>query len=190
MNLSFRPATIIDAPVIEESARRIWQAHYPSIITLEQIDYMLTTRNSAQAIAAAINGGEQYFLAYSYNEPIGFASLAEREHDYFLNKFYVDVNRHRTGIGSLFFAFLLNEMDGNKPIRLQVNRQNIKAINFYFKSGFVIESTGDFDIGNGYQMNDFVMVRPSTNSGWQELLNSWPACRTSARYSGQHCAVR
>lgn len=159
MNIFFRLATLTDAPIIEELALRIWQAHYPSIITHEQINYMLATRNSAQAIILGISTGEKYFLAYSENEPIGFASVAEREHDYFLNKFYVDVSRHRKGIGSLFFAFLLNEMDAQKNIRLQVNRQNIQAINFYFKNGFVIESTGDFEIGNGYQMNDFVMVR-------------------------------
>jgi len=44
-------------------------------------------------------------------------------------------------------------------LRLQVNRQNYKAVNFYFKMGFIIESVGDFDIGGGYFMNDFVMVR-------------------------------
>jgi len=159
MNLSFRPATKTDASVIEALARRIWLAHYPSIITLEQIDYMLTTRNSAPAIAAGMEQGENYYLAYIDEEAVGFASVVQREHDYFLNKFYVDVNRHRNGIGGLFFAFLLNEMNAARPVRLQVNRQNIKAINFYFKNGFVIEATGDFDIGNGYQMNDFVMVR-------------------------------
>lgn len=159
MNLSFRPATVTDAPVIEALARRIWMAHYPSIITLQQIEYMLTTRNSAQAIAAGMQNGENYYLAYIDDEAVGFSSVAQREHDYFLNKFYVDVNRHRNGIGGLFFTFLLNEMSAAKPVRLQVNRQNIKAINFYFKNGFVIEATGDFDIGNGYQMNDFVMVR-------------------------------
>jgi hypothetical protein len=39
-----------------------------------------------------------------------------------------------------------------------VNRQNYKAINFYFKLGFKIQTVADFDIGNGYVMNDFVMV--------------------------------
>ena len=45
-----------------------------------------------------------------------------------------------------------------QTIRLQVNRMNYKAINFYFKHGFVIEKVADFDIGDGYFMNDFVMI--------------------------------
>jgi diamine N-acetyltransferase len=44
-------------------------------------------------------------------------------------------------------------------LRLTVNRKNFKAINFYFKNGFIIESVKDFDIGNGYLMEDFVMLR-------------------------------
>ena len=39
-----------------------------------------------------------------------------------------------------------------------VNRMNYKAVNFYFKSGFTIEKVADFDIGDGYFMNDFVMI--------------------------------
>ena len=41
--------------------------------------------------------------------------------------------------------------------------QNYKSINFYFKNGFVIERVADFDIGNNFVMNDFVMIwkRPS-----------------------------
>jgi ribosomal protein S18 acetylase RimI-like enzyme len=42
---------------------------------------------------------------------------------------------------------------------LTVNRQNFKAINFYFKNGFVIDEVADFEIGNGFVMNDFVMKK-------------------------------
>jgi ribosomal protein S18 acetylase RimI-like enzyme len=45
-----------------------------------------------------------------------------------------------------------------QSIRLTVNRENYKAINFYFKLGFKIEKVADFDIGQGYVMNDFVML--------------------------------
>jgi ribosomal protein S18 acetylase RimI-like enzyme len=44
-------------------------------------------------------------------------------------------------------------------MRLQVNRQNYTAINFYFKLGFTIERVADFDIGHGFFMNDFVMLK-------------------------------
>jgi hypothetical protein len=40
---------------------------------------------------------------------------------------------------------------------------NYKAINFYFKNGFVIESLLDLNIGEGFQMNDFVMTLQISN---------------------------
>ena len=64
----------------------------------------------------------------------------------------------RGGIGHGVWALLRGLLPDMREMRLQVNRQNYKAINFYFKVGFVIERVADFDIGDGYFMNDFVMV--------------------------------
>ena len=65
----------------------------------------------------------------------------------------------RGGLGGWILGALTPEMPGLRELRLQVNRQNFKAINFYFKMGFVIECVADFDIGDGYFMNDFVMLK-------------------------------
>jgi len=46
--------------------------------------------------------------------------------------------------------------NGANTLQLQVNRNNI-AVNFYKKHGFKIIAEEDFDIGNGYFMNDYVM---------------------------------
>ena len=54
---------------------------------------------------------------------------------------------------------IIQKSEGKKRITLTVNRQNYKAINFYFKHGFKIKSVDDFDIGNGFFMNDFVMEK-------------------------------
>jgi ribosomal protein S18 acetylase RimI-like enzyme len=159
MDLSFRPATEKDIPLIAALAYRIWHEHYPSIISVEQINYMLQNRYAASAIAEQMNNGERFFLAFAQDKPVAYASLELQGGHYYLHKFYIDVSKHRAGIGQQFFAYLLQQIDASKPIRLQVNRQNIKAVNFYFKMGFVIERAGDFHIGENYFMNDFVMVR-------------------------------
>ena len=41
-------------------------------------------------------------------------------------------------------------------IELNVNRNN-PAINFYSRFGFKILRQGDFHIGNGFYMNDYIM---------------------------------
>jgi GNAT superfamily N-acetyltransferase len=96
---------------------------------------------------------------------VAYASIELMDGYYYLHKYYIDVSKHRKGIGTAFFNYLLTQLDTSLPIRLQVNRKNFKAVNFYFKMGFFIESVGDFDIGGGFYMNDFVMKKePRLNS--------------------------
>jgi ribosomal protein S18 acetylase RimI-like enzyme len=54
---------------------------------------------------------------------------------------------------------LFSPIGGLRSITLTVNRQNYKAINFYFKNGFTIDHIANFDIGKGYVMEDFVMKK-------------------------------
>jgi len=158
MQLLFRKATKEDIPLIRQLAKKIWREHYPSIISPEQIEFMLLNRYSAQVINESMQRGEIYFLAHLNDIPVGYSSIEWKADFYYLHKFYLDVAKHRSGIGQEFFDFLLSQIDAGQPVKLQVNRTNYKAINFYFKVGFVIEAVGDFDIGGGYFMNDFVMV--------------------------------
>ena len=44
-------------------------------------------------------------------------------------------------------------------LMLQVNKQNIKAISFYRKAGFSVREEAVFDIGNGFVMDDYVMIK-------------------------------
>jgi len=172
MSLSFRPATEKDVPLISQLADKIWHEHYPAIISVEQINFMLRLRYSPAALAEQMKNGERFFLAFYAEEPVGYASFDLQDPSaiggrgaknsgryYYLHKFYVDVSKHRAGIGTEFFTYLLQHTKTGSPMRLQVNRLNYKAVNFYFKMGFVIERTGDFHIGGNYYMNDFVMVR-------------------------------
>jgi len=159
MPVTFRPASDADVDTIAKLAHKIWHEHYPGIITVEQINYMLGNRYSAERIAEQMRAGEKFFLAESDTEPVAYASVELKDGYYYLHKFYIDVAKHRSGTGAKFFNYLLQQIDTTKPIRLQVNRQNFKAINFYFKMGFTIEQVGDFHIGGGYYMNDFVMIK-------------------------------
>ena len=160
MNFNFHAATKEDAATISKLGYKIWHEHYISIISLQQIEFMLAGRYSIKAITHGMERGEQYFLALdSKNQPVALADIELKGDSYFLHKFYVDVSQHRGGIGTQFFNYIQSQIIPQKPIRLQVNRLNLKAINFYFKMGFIIESAGDFDIGGGYFMNDFIMLR-------------------------------
>lgn len=160
MNLSIRMADQQHIPIIRELANKIWKAHYASIITEEQINYVMNTIYASESIKQQMSEGHVFRIVYLDEIPIGYISLSNKDgENYFLNKFYIQVDEHGKGIGSKVFQHILDELKHAHSIELTVNRQNFKAVNFYFKMGFVIKAIADVEIGEGYFMNDFIMVK-------------------------------
>jgi GNAT superfamily N-acetyltransferase len=159
MDVSFQKATVSDIPLIRTLAETIWWKHYPDMISDDQIAYMLDKMYSENSIKEQMSNGQHYTLIYADNVAVGYYAVTEKEpRRFFLNKFYVDTERHRKGIGSAAFKNILKYCKGYEEIALQVNRRNVKAVNFYFKHGFTIAYAKDFDFGGGYSMDDFWMV--------------------------------
>lgn len=160
MALIYKKAAEKDIPVISQLAERIWKKHYVPIIGIQQVEYMLQKMYSSESVLKQMKEQQEYTLAYDDNIPVGYISVSTKEHThYFLHKFYVDTEKQRKGIGSEFLGYLLQSLKTAQSIELTVNRKNFKAINFYFKMGFVIKEVADFDIGNGFFMNDFIMIK-------------------------------
>jgi RimJ/RimL family protein N-acetyltransferase len=148
-----------DVVELEQLARVIWNVHYPPIIGQEQVNYMLNLMYSAPALIKQMEEGQQFFFIAENLQHIGYVSLTNKGNgDYFLHKFYVFPDQQGKGIGKQVHDAILKYFTDLKTITLTVNRKNYKSINFYFRVGFVIEEVKDFDIGNGYFMEDFVMI--------------------------------
>jgi len=159
VNLQLVAATEENISSIQALAQVIWNDHYPEIIGQEQVDYMLNRFYSRGAMVEQMRGGQQFYQVFLNGLAVGFAAVEKRgEGSYFLNKLYIGTGVQRGGIGRGVWGLLLDLLPDLREMRLQVNRQNYKAINFYFRVGFVIERVADFDIGDGYFMNDFVML--------------------------------
>jgi len=155
-------ATVDDIDTIGRLAREIWLEHYPAVIGMEQTEYMLERMYHPQALTEQMGKGHEFFLWRHEGRNIGFAAIdTTPSSPGFLAKFYLDSSFRGKGVAQRFLAFLEDRFReaGKEAVRLTVNRQNIGAINFYFKSGFKIIRCEDFDIGNGYFMNDFVMEK-------------------------------
>jgi diamine N-acetyltransferase len=160
MSVEIKKATEKDTGVIHQLASSIWRKHYPGIISNEQIDYMLEKMYSTDSLLQQLKDGHHFYLATEKQEPIGYYSYSETiPGKYFLHKLYILTDIQRKGTGKLLLNHLISLIPDTSELRLTVNRKNFKAINFYFKNGFIIESVKDFDIGNGYLMEDFVMLR-------------------------------
>ncbi len=160
MELEFKKASKADAEVIADLADKIWRKYYIDIISLEQIEYMLKKMYSIESLTQQMDNGHQFMIAYKKGLPVASISISSTDNkNYFLHKFYVDTGLQREGVGSQLFGYVLSGIRSAETIELTVNRQNYKAINFYFKNGFRIKEVADFDIGDGYFMNDFIMIK-------------------------------
>lgn len=157
--MQIRRAILSDASIIQRLAESIWWKHYPSIIGEEQVRFMLSKMYNIENIEKQISEEkQQYFLLDFIEQDAGFFSIEMLDDSVaFIHKFYILQDQQRKGAGARAFQLLFNQFPHINCIRLQVNRQNYQAINFYFKQGFIIEEVADFDIGDGYFMNDFIM---------------------------------
>lgn len=153
-----RTADLSDIPLIASLADTIWKKHYPTIIGMPQVEYMLQKMYSGEALAKQMKEGQVFHLVFNSEIPVGFVSVSEKVDDHlFLHKFYLSQAEQGRGMGTKVFSQLLDQYPEAKTVELTVNRQNYTSINFYFKLGFKIEKVADFDIGDGYVMNDFIM---------------------------------
>jgi len=146
-----------------EMARRIWHAHYPGIISVEQIDYMLERGYNRDVILHEIDEqGITWLTISDATVIIGFASVGPHGDDtYKLHKLYLLPEYHGRGIG----AMALDRVEqlaweaGKHTLVLNVNKHNPKAIRSYERAGWHIAEEVVNDIGNGYVMDDFIMTK-------------------------------
>ncbi len=159
MVISIRKASSEDIPLITTLAQRIWREHYYPMIGEPQVEYMLDRYYTGESLAAQMADGQVFWLPELNGEVIGYVAISPKgPGEYFMNKFYIDNDKRGKGFGKVILERVLAQYPDLRTLRLTVNRQNYKTINFYFRVGFTIEGCYDFDIGNGYEMNDFMMV--------------------------------
>lgn len=163
MSTTIATSTLTDIPALQQLARKIWHAHYPAIITVEQIDYMLERGYATETIRREMaEEGVTWLKILDGTTMIGFAAFGPYgERQIKLHKLYLEVGCHGQGIGST----ALQEVErraaaaGATSIVLNVNKYNAKAIKSYQRNGYVVAEEVINDIGNGFVMDDYVMKK-------------------------------
>ena len=156
---SIRLATTADIEQIRSLCFLVWPQTYSSIISSEQIDYMLDKMYSPLSLAQQMEEGAEFILLYNATQSVGFASYQViTPTQCKLHKLYMLINEQGKGGGRILMQYVIDQckQKGAQHLELQVNRQN-KAVSFYEKLGFYKRETADFDIGNGFYMNDYIM---------------------------------
>ena len=156
-----RTADKTDVHVISTLAHAIWPETYGSIMSDDQLKYMLKQMYSEESLKKQIEEKQhQFLLALMNAETVGFASYS---HDdkvglFKIHKLYVHPMLHGHGFGKKLLDRIIKDVKAKGANRLQLNvNRNNRAINFYEKYGFRKAGEEDIAIGEGYFMNDFVM---------------------------------
>ncbi|MCA0754228.1 GNAT family N-acetyltransferase [Paenibacillus sp. N4] len=147
---------------IARLASQIWREYYVSIITIEQIDYMIDKFQSVPAIHDQIHHqGYEYYLIRHEGAAAGYLSVRQEEGKLFLSKFYISKEYRGRGYASQAMVFLeqLCKDRNLTHIWLTVNRHNESSIAVYEKKGFRIVREHIADIGNGLVMDDYMMEK-------------------------------
>lgn len=158
--LAIRRLADDEAETLETLAREIWLAHYPAIISREQIEFMLGQRYAPAAIRASL-ASQLWDAAWLEGRMVGFAhSFAdEAPATWKLDKLYVHPHHQRKGIGqALLQRARQHALDaGASRMVLRVNKRNAVALAAYAKYGFTVYGEHVLDIGNGFAMDDFLL---------------------------------
>jgi ribosomal protein S18 acetylase RimI-like enzyme len=159
---NIRKAITKDIPLIRQLTFKVWPQTYAAILSQQQIDYMLEMMYSEPELKKQMTDDAcQFVIVYDESEPVGFAAYQEiKPTAWKLQKIYILSSQQGKGTGKFVIDYITKEIQpkGATELQLQVNRHN-KAKGFYEKIGFTVIEEADFDIGNGFFMNDYVMEK-------------------------------
>lgn len=161
MTRIYKAKTNLDIKNIAQLADIIWREHYIPIVGKPQIDYMLHKYQSVHAITAQLEAGFMYFLIDHDDTPVGYIAIKQEPQALFLSKIYVLNTCRGKGIGKKAMAFIEDKakMHGLNTIRLTVNKYNTGSIKAYEKLGFKNIRPLVTDIGNGFIMDDYELIK-------------------------------
>lgn len=146
-------------------AERVWHLTYESLTPPGQTDYMIEKFQSEHAVKEQMKSlNYRYYMMVCDGQNAGFIGFSPRyegREEMFLSKVYL-LPEFR-GHGAVKAAFALVEQEtqkeGLKRIRLTVNKGNTHAVEVYSHYGFKTVEKVKTDIGSGYYMDDFIMVK-------------------------------
>lgn len=163
--MNVRRAEKSDIELIRQLADVAFRDTYKDILSADQMEYMMEWMYSSESMERQMDEGHVYFIVSDGNRNVGYLSLelqgsTEGVNVYHLQKLYLLPEEQGKGYGRRMFQFAVDYVrgQGNLPSRIELNvNRNNTALTFYEHLGMRRLCQGDFPIGNGYFMNDYIM---------------------------------
>lgn len=129
----------------------LWLETYKRILPKEQILFLLDKYFSPSHIKEFLKSG----YVYRKIDNVGVLVYVEREQDVYVDKLYLLPIARGKGYPAFVFSTLKREL--HKPLSLNVNQANQRAVQCYLKNGFRIVKEEKIDLGNGMYNVDYIM---------------------------------
>ena len=162
--ISFKKITKTELTEIERLAREIWPVCYKEIITSAQLNYMLDKFYSQESLSKQMLDEKHVFILAIENEDnvgyLSYTTIPESNGSLHLNKIYLLPQLQGKGLGIKMLQFAENSVKelGATALELNVNKYN-KALHFYNHNGYTLKEETVIDIGNGFVMDDFILIK-------------------------------
>ncbi len=167
-----RRASVGDIGIIRGIAEVAFWDTYKPVLTVGQIDFMMEWMYSEESLLCQMVEKENvFYILSSEGSDVGYVSIERHKSPpadldgfvvFNLQKIYLLPEFQGHGYGSLILEYAEEQMSSfagsscRGCYELNVNRSK-KAGSFYQRHGLSINREGDFAIGNGYYMNDYIM---------------------------------
>lgn len=156
-----RAADDSDLAAIAGLADAIWHQHFQTILSPEQIDYMVEKFQSYPALKSQVEeDGYEYYQTLVDGTLAGYIGIHPETDALFLSKLYLHKDYRGRHIATQTFHFLIDlcKKRGLKKIWLTCNKHNDSSLAVYHHLGFQVTDTQEADIGNGFIMDDYIMT--------------------------------
>lgn len=138
----------------------IWQEVFTPIIGKAQVTYMLKNYQGKENIQNEIAAGTCYYSLSKDGKMIGYTAYEVTDEYLYLSKIYLAQEYRGKGLMREIFDWydqLSQELHLKQHLR--VNQGNERAISVYKKRGFELIAEDVVDIGQGYQMVDYLFEK-------------------------------
>lgn len=158
--INFKNVRLDDALTVADIAAPIWREYYTPIIGKSQVEYMLTNLQSESAIKHQLQQGVEYLIVEHANNSIGYIATQPKRTHLFLSKFYLSSAYRGKGIARQMLDHVIDIAHEKKcnAIELTINKYN-PTLAIYQKLGFENVESITIDIGGGYIMDDYRMLK-------------------------------
>lgn len=150
---------------IAELANIIWREHYIPIIGIDQVEYMIKKFQSSEMMYTQYTNGYEYFMIFYDSQLVGYVAVQKQKKKLFLSKIYISKEMRGKKIGKETLLFVQKKAKDIycNTLELGVNKNNVNAIAAYEAFGFINKGSMVTDIGSGYIMDDYKMVKSLTD---------------------------